>query len=407
MKPTRYKFTILHQVMSILPIHLVSKISRQYGIDKIARSFTPWSHVVSMVFGQISHALSLNDICDTLWNHSSALFTIRGACPPRRNTLSHANRTRNAQMAESLFWETLGHLQQQFPRFGFERKYKGFPRRFKRIINIVDSTTIQLIGKCIDWARHRRRKAAAKCHMRLDAQTFLPRFAIVRSAGSHDAKNARELCADIRSGEIVIFDKAYIDFKHLNDLTNRGIFWVSRAKENMSYTINKFRNRKHGYIISDIEIFLDGLKSSEDYPEKLRLVDAWIEIDGVETLMSFLTNNFEWSPASICELYNARWGIEVFFKEIKQTLQLSDFLGNNENAVRWQIWTALLAYVLLRFIKYMHAWKNTFPRLFTMIRGVLWSRFDLKSVLHICCGTAGVPPKVIAQPQQLYLPLFT
>ncbi len=407
MKPTRHKFTILQQVMSILPIHLVQKLSRRFGVDKQARSFSPWSHVVSLVFAQISHALSLNDICDSLWNHSSALSTIRGATTPRRNTLSHANRTRNADMAESLFWETLRHLQTHFPRFGFDRNYKDLPRRFKRIINIVDSTTIQLIGNCIDWARHRRRKAAAKCHMRLDAQTFLPRFALVRSADSHDASNARELCADIRRGEIVVFDKAYIDFKHLHDLTERGIFWVSRAKDNMSYTIRKHRKRKHDFIISDDEILLDGAKSSKDYTGKLRLIDAWIEVDGVETWMSFLTNNFDWSPASICDLYNARWGIEVFFKEMKQTLQLADFLGHNENAVRWQIWTALLTYVLLRFIKYSHKWQSTFPRLFTIIRGVLWSRLNLKSVLNISCGTASDPPRVLAQPQLLYLPIFT
>ncbi len=258
MRPIRHKFTILQQVMSILPIHLVQKLSRRFGVDKQARSFPPWSHVVSLVFAQISHALSLNDVCDSLRNHSSALSTFRGATTPRRNTLSHAN-----------------------------------------------------------------------------------------------------------------------------------------------------RKRKHDFIISDDEILLDGAKSSKDYTERLRLIDAWIEVDGVETWMSFLTNNFDWSPASICELYNARWGIEVYFKEVKQTLQLADFLGHNENAVRWQIWTALLTYVLLRFIKYVHKWQSTFPRLFTLIRGVLWSRLNLKSVLNICCGTASDPPRVLAQPQLLYLPIFT
>ena len=121
MKPTRHKFTILQQVMSILPTHLVHKVSRRYGVDKKARTFSPWSHVVSMVFAQVSHALSLNDICDTLRNHTSALFTIRSATPPRRNTLSHANRTRNADMAEALFWETLGHLLSIEPSKGRKR----------------------------------------------------------------------------------------------------------------------------------------------------------------------------------------------------------------------------------------------------------------------------------------------
>ena len=162
----------------------------------------------------------------------------------------------------------------------------------------------------------------------------------------------------------------------------------------------------HASIISDEEIQLDGIKSLKDYPEKLRLIEAMIVVDGVETWMTFLTNNFDWSPASICDLYNARWGIEVFFKEVKQTLQLADFLGYNENAVRWQIWTALLTYVLLRFIKYLNKWQSSFPRLFTIIRGVLWSRLNLNSVLNIYCGTAHAPPRMLAQPQQMYLPIF-
>ena len=110
---------------------------------------------------------------------------------------------------------------------------KRFARKFKRTIHVVDSTTIQLIASCLDWAKHRRRKAAAKCHLRLDLQSFLPRFAIIDTARENDAKRARELCAGIKDGEIVIFDKAYVDFAHLYDLLQRGVFWVTRAKDNL------------------------------------------------------------------------------------------------------------------------------------------------------------------------------
>jgi transposase len=285
------------------------------------------------------------------------------------------------------------------------RNYCGFPRRFKRIINVVDSTTIRLVANCLDWAKHRRRKAAAKCHMRLDLQTFLPRFALVKSAGSHDSTEAQELCADVRSGEIVVFDKAYVDFKHLNELNTRDIFWVTRAKDNMAYTIVK-RNKHSDVILKDVLIRLKITKSQEAYPSLIRMITAKVEVDGKITVMTFLSNNLEWSASSICDLYKARWGIEVFFKQIKQTLQLSDFLGHNENAVRWQVWTALLTYVILRFISYIGKWKGSFSRLFTVIRGVLWSRFDLMALLDKCCGTAGGYLRMRLLVEQLYLPGF-
>jgi hypothetical protein len=400
--PTRHKFTILKQVVEKIPGYLVSKLAREHNVDQKSRTFSPWSHVVSMVYAQLGHALSLNDVCDGLRNHAVPLSTLRGATAPSRNGLSHANRTRNADMAEALFWGTLKDIQKEHPRFGMGRNYCGFPRRFKRIINVVDSTTIHLVADCMDWAKHRRRKAAAKCHMRLDLQTFLPRFAVVKSAGSHDAIEAAALCADIRAGEIVIFDKAYVDFVHLYLLFCRGIFWVTRAKDNMAYEVIKKR-KCTGAILQDSLIRLKVKKTSDEYPEILRMIVAIVEVDGEEVEMTFITNNMEWSPASICDLYKARWGVEVFFKQLKQTLQLADFLGHNESAVRWQIWTALLTYVLLRFIEYLSKWEGSFARLFTTIRGVLWSRYDLFRILEFC-GTASGRQRTCAQPDQLFIP---
>jgi len=403
MTPTRNKFTILKQVMEKIPSYLVGKLAHKHGCDKQSRSFSPWSHVVTMVYAHLAHSLGLNDISDALRHHSGALASVRGATAPSRNGLSHANKVRSADMAEELFWETLAEIQKVYPQFGMGRKYCGFPSRFKRIINVIDSTTIKLVAYCMDWAKHRRRKAAAKCHMRLDLHTFLPRFAVVKTAGTHDSKEARTLCAGIRSGEIVVFDKAYIDFDHLLELTERGVFWVSRAKDNMAYRVVK-RSVHKGNVLKDHLIRLKGFQSGNDYPELMRMVTARVEVDGKMVVMTFLTNNMEWSSSSICDLYKARWGIEVFFKQIKQTLQLGDFLGYSENAVRWQVWTALLTYVVLRLISYIGKWKDSFARLFTVIRGVLWSRYDLWSLLDGCCGTAQEPPRMILSVEQLYLP---
>lgn len=406
MKPAKHKFTLLKQVVENIPAYLVAKLARQHGVLEKSRTFSPWSHVVSMVFAHLSHALSLNDICDTLRLHKGALSTIRNATPPSRNGLSHANAVRSAGMAQELFYEMLSHFSTHFPKFGrFDTSFK-LPRRIKRTINLIDSTTIQLFANCMDWAKHRRRKAAAKCHMLLNAQTFLPRFAVIKSAKSHDSVMARVLCNQLRDGEIVIFDKAYVDFKHLFELMQRGILWVTRAKSNMAYNIIKKFTITNRIIVLDAKIQLVGPKSSNEYPHYLRLIIADVIRDGKTVRMEFITDDFDLAASSITELYKARWDIELFFKQLKQTLKLSDFLGYSENAVQWQIWMALLTYVIMRFMAYMSKWKGTFARLFTTIRGVLWSYFDLYSLLDKCCGTEDGHRKLCMQTDQLYLPLF-
>jgi len=316
--------------------------------------------------------------------------------------LSHANKTRDSGMAETLFWNVYDSLKVQFPKFGSETRQCGLPRRFKRTINLVDSTTISLVANCMDWARHRRKKAAAKCHMRLDLQTFLPSFAIVKAASDHDSVEAKRLCAGIKEGEIVVFDKAYVDYEHLYELDKRGVFWVTRAKENMSCRIMK-TFPVSGKIIQDDIIKLTSKKSFDDYPKTFRRVIALVEVDGKEVEMTFISNNTTWAASSICDLYKSRWGIEAFFKQLKQTLQLADFLGHSENAIRWQIWTALLTYLLLRFLSYVTEWQGSFSRLFTTVRGVLWSKLSLYPLMRFC-GTAYRRQRMCAVVERLYLP---
>ena len=404
-KPTRTNLSILAQLCNLIPPFLVSKVARLCGVDKKARTFTAWSHVVALLFAQMTHALSLNDVCDALRNHGAKLARIRGAVAPAKNTFSHANRERDGQMAQTLFWEILNHLITLCPRFGGQT-FKGMPRRFKRAVHAVDSSTIQLVVNCIDWARHRRRKAAAKLHLRLNLQCFLPAFAIVDTAAHNDSRRARELCAGLETGEIVVFDKAYMAFAHLFDLTDRGVFWVTRAKDNMTCRVQKRLVKKpSGKILRDDLIVLSGALTHEKYPGVLRLVRAIVEIDGKEREMEFLSNNLEWAASSIADLYKSRWQIEVFFKEIKQTLQLCDFLGHNKNAVLWQVWTALILYVLLRFLAFANGWQHGFKRFFCLLRSSVWDNVLICSLASLC-GTAGGIPAMRAAPEQLYLPGF-
>ena len=426
MNPQKHTMSVLAQIASWIPDRIIENLAKKHRIQ--TRSFSATSHVLSMVYAHLAHALSLNDICDSLSNHAGTLEQIRNCTPPSRNGLSHANKTRSADMAEELFWTVYESLARQYPEFlTSSRNYPGLPHRFrKRTIRAVDSTTIKLTAFSMGWAMHRRQKAAAKMHTALNMRSFLPNFVIVKSARDSDPKSAWELCADMKAGEVVVFDKAYVDFKHLKTLSDRGVSWVTRSKDNMLYVVMGQQTtaggldaatagsvpsaspepganavgkdvgqqvpRKRRYIrkkcriISDERIRLTGVNTKEHYPEDLRLVTAEVEIKGKMVEMTFIANNFEWSAFTICQLYQCRWGVEVFFKEIKQTLQLADFLGYNENAVRWQIWTALLTYLLLRFVGWHHKWKHPFSRLFTLVRAILWNFFRIDSVIE-CCDT--------------------
>ena len=405
-KPTASKLSVLRQLCNLIPAHLVPKLARQTGVDFMARSFSAWSHVVSMLFGQLTHAIGLNDICDALRLYSGPLSSLRGATPPSRNNLSHANKRRDAALAERLFWAVLDHLQKLSPAFGTGRRGKGLARRFRRIIHVVDSSTIALIASCIDWAQHRRRKAAAKLHVRLDLHSLLPRFVLVESAKAADSIRAAEVCAGVKPGEIVIFDRAYVDFVHLDVLTEDGVFWVTRSKESLCFrVVKRLPKRTDKRILRDELVVLKNQDSRANYPRAMRRVRALVEVDGQEREMEFLTNNLSWSASSVADLYRCRWQIEVFFKQIKQSLQLCDFLGNSANAVRWQVWTALLLYVLMRFLCLMSSWSHSFTRLFTLLRAALWRRIDLWDLLRFC-GIAGGHFRYLGTPQHAYFPGF-
>jgi Transposase DDE domain/Domain of unknown function (DUF4372) len=381
-KPARSNVVVLKQILNLIPRGLINRHARETGVEDKARTFTVLSHLSAMLFAQLSHAMGLNDVCGWLRLKAGALSRF-GVAPPSKNGLSNANKERDAEFVEKLFWSTLSHLQHSCPGFAAGRKGKGLLRRFKVKIHAVDSTVMQLVANCMDWAKHRRRKAAAKMHLRLDLHSFLPSFAIVDTAGEHDNKRAREVCATILSGEIVIFDKAYVDFEHLSDLGVRGVWWVTRAKDNMKYRAVKNLTKGHENIVKDQIIALQGKHKGME----LRRVEAWVEVEDAWRIMVFITNNMQWSPRSVCDLYRRRWDIEVFFKQVKQSLKLGSFLGHSANAVRWQIYTALLVYVLLRYMAHLSEWGHSFTRLFAVTRSALWERIDLLRLLK-SYGTA-------------------
>jgi hypothetical protein len=402
-RPSRSQQTVLRQICELIPPHLVAKLARGCGNDRHERTFSSWSQTVAMLYAQVAHALSLNDVCDALHLSSGPLSAIRGARPPAKNTLSHANKVRDHALAEQLFWQMLAHLQGAFPGFGRGKRGRGLAHRFRTSIQIVDATVIGLVASCMDWAKHRRRKAAAKCHLRLDLQSFLPRMAIV-DARTADPTRAPELCAGLKPGEIVIFDKAYADFPHLWSLHGRGVFWVTRCLERFRYKVVEKRPKaKDPRIKRDVLIEPVTWHTRRNHPGSLRLVEAEVEVDGRLEIMTFLTNNLTWAASSVAELYRCRWQIEVFFKQLKQTVQLADFLGHSANAVKWQVWTALLVNLLMRFLAWRSNWAHSFSRLFTFVRAALWHRIGVDALLRRC-GTAQGDIRCIGQPAQAWLP---
>ena len=356
-----------------------------------------------MLYAQLTHAIGLNDVCDALRLFSGPLSAIRNAVGPSPNALSHANQVRDARMAEQLLWEQLEHLRTVTPAFAAGRQ--RLPR-FKRRLQVVDSTVITLVANCMSWAKHRRRKAATKLHMRLDLQSLLPRFAIIDLAPHHDNTRAPQMCAELKAGEIAIFDKAFLAFGHLWELTQRGVFWVTRAREDQDFRVlRRYLRKAQGSILRDDLIVLRGPKSSRLYPDLLRRVVARVELKGEILEMEFLTNNLEWSPRSVADLYRCRWDIEKFFRQIKQTFNLADFLGNSANAVHWQIWIALLLYVLLRYLAFLSNWQQSFTRLWALCRSGLWRKIDLLELLR-SYGIAAPPLHFVARPEQAYFADF-
>lgn len=404
-QPTRSKLSLFRQLCNLIPNHLVPKLARQHGVEEKARSFSPWSQVVALLYAQFTHAVGLNDVCDSLRLHAGPLSAVRGATAPSRNGFSHANRHRDPALAEDLFWQMLEHLKSLCPAFagGAGRRLAG---RFTRSIHVVDSTVLELVASCLDWAKHRRRKAAAKCHVRLDLQSFLPRFVLVDSARHADGHHARAVCAGLRAGEIVLFDRAYVDFTHLAELSARGVFWVTRAKASHQFrVVKKLLRRPEGHILRDDLVVLKVAATRVGHPARLRRVVARVEVDGQEVELTFLTNHFGWAASSVAALYKERWGIEVFFKQLKQTLQLADFLGNSAAAVRWQVWTALLMYLLLRFQAVVSRWGGSLVRLWAVLRAGLWLKLDLRALLE-SYGTAGGRVRLRGRPEAAYFPGF-
>ena len=364
--------TVFHQVLSFVRRDQFKALAGQLDADRYVKDFDSWSHLTAMIFAQAAGKDSLRDLQAAYNAQASALYHL-GAKPVKRSTLSDANQRRPWE----LFQQTYNLLLQRF-----QDLRPGHQFKFKNPLYSFDSTVVDLCLATFDWAKFRARKGAIKMHYRLSHDGIIPEIMVLTDGKKHDVKVAPQLAQDLQPDSIVSFDRAYIDFKFLFSLTQRRVWFVTRAKKNMDYAVvGQHLPPKNKNVVADLVIQLKGPKTQELYPQNLRLI---IFIDPIKNKrLVFITNNFNLAASTIAEIYKARWEIETFFKWIKQNLKLKSFMGTSKNAVLLQIWAALIYYLCMAFIKAQSKYKGSLHLLTEIVAVVLFQRVSLFEILDL------------------------
>lgn len=383
--------SLFSQLLHHFPRNEFAQLVVKHQAERRAKGFTCWTQLVSMLFCHMAHADSLREICGGLACCIGKLKHLGISKAPNKSTLSYANRHRPASLFEELFWTMADRFRQSG---GLGRRKTKF--RFKNKLLSLDSTTISLCLSLFPWAQFRRAKGGVKVHVLLDHDDYMPSFALITEAKRHDRTVAHQFT--LKPGSIVAFDKAYNDYTLFSRWTENGIFFVTRQKENTVYEVVEERDiPQYRSILSDQIIRLTGVKAEEKCPYLLRRVVVWDKVKEREIVL--LTNHLDFGASTISAIYKDRWEIEIFFKTLKQHLKVKTFIGTNENALRIQIWTALIALLLLKYLHHLSKFGWSMSNLATMLRLNLFTYRDLLDWLHDPFGQPPVIPRV-----QLTLP---
>ena len=360
----------------------------EHGSDRRSKGLSSWAQFVAMMFCQLGRAQSLREIEQGLASAEGRLQQLGVEEPAKRSTLSYANAHRPWQLYQSVFH----HLYQRCADITPGHKF-----RFRSRLLSLDATTIDLCAKVFDWARFRRTKGAVKIHMLLDHDGHLPRYAVITDGKTSDIEVARRL--ELPAGSIVVFDRAYNDYLWFTELTLLDVGFVTRMKVGSLYEVIESRSPQGKGVLRD-EIITIKTKHAEvdEHPVRLRRIE-FIDDDGKEFV--FLTNRLDLAAATIAEIYRQRWQIELFFKAIKQNLRIKTFVGTSENALHIQIWTALIAILMLRFLQLRSRWGWSLSNLVAMIRLNLFTYRQLYKWLD----DPFTPPDVGSTDLQLQLPV--
>jgi IS4 transposase len=333
--------TIFAQLMDFVPIYEFRKCVDRYNGNHKVISFSCWDQYLCMAFAQLTYRESLRDIQVCLRATQSKLYHLGIRGKVSRNTLAHANQTRDwliyADFAQILI--ATARKLYAADSFGIE---------LAQAVYALDSTTIDLCLALFPWAEFRRRKGAVKLHTLLDLHGNIPSVVIITTGKVHDVNILDQLVIEL--GAIYIMDRGYLDFARLYKIHQASAFFVTRAKVNFSRT-RLYSNPvdKSTGVQCDQIVVLKGYYAKKDYPEKLRRI-RYFDSKNNKTFV-FLTNNFVLPAITIADLYRCRWQVELFFKWIKQHLRIKAFYGTTENAVKTQVWIAISIYVLVAIVK--------------------------------------------------------
>jgi hypothetical protein len=367
---------------------------REHQAERSAKGFTCWSQFVAMLFCQTARADSLREICNGLACCLGKLTHLGIDRAPKKSTLSYANTHRPAALFESLFWRSLQRFrgQSSLGRLG-RQKF-----RFKNKLLSLDSTTISLCLALFPWAEFRQAKGGVKLHVLLDHDDYMPAYVVLTDARQADVRSAKSL--RLNRGSIVAMDRAYNDYRLFNTWTEQGVFFVTRMKKTTAYKVVETRTvPKNRSILSDDILEFTTKKARKDCPHRLRRIVVWDKDKQCEIVL--LTNHLAFGATTISAMYRERWQIELFFKALKQNLKVKTFVGTSENALRIQIWTALIALLLLRWLHYLSKAGWSFSNLASMLRLNLFTYRHLRDWLDDPFAT---PPEVTA-PQHFQLSL--
>ena len=331
---------VFAQLTDFLPRRAFDRIVKVYNGNKHVRSFTCWNQMLCMVFGQLTARDSMRDLMLSIEAHQSKYYHLGFGPTVTRRNLGKANEKRTYKIFEEFAYALIEQARKSCYSNDFEVKVDGN-------VYALDSTTIDLCLSVFWWAEFRKNKGGIKLHTLYDVKSSIPSFLYISKANVHDV-NILDMIP-YEAGSFYIVDKAYIDFKRLNLINSKGSFFVTRAKDNLRFNrMYSRRVEKSIGVLVDQLGKLEGYHSSKHYPGKLRRI-KYLDQEHQKELI-FLTNNTALNASEIALLYKKRWEVEIFFKWLKQHLKIKSFWGTTMNAVKIQIYCAIIAYCLVAII---------------------------------------------------------
>ena len=380
--------SIFGQILQIFSHQDFVRAVRETKADKGVKGFSCWGQFVAMMFCQLGQAQSLREICGGLATCLGKLKHLGVDAAPKRSTLAYANEHRPWQLYQKVFYQLLAKCRV------LARGKKPF--RFKNKLYSLDATLIELCVTLFDWAKYRQTKGAIKLHLLLDHDGYLPVFCSMTEGNVHEINIAHTL--KFPKGSILAVDRGYVDYEQFARWTEDGIFFVTREKDNAAYRVVEKRevpdNRN---IIKDQLIELTGYESIKKCPHILRRVEVWDAEN--ERIIVLWTNHITFGATTIASIYKDRWQIEIFFKTIKQNLKIKTFVGTSRNALLTQIWTALIAILVLKYLKFRSTLGWSLSNLVAMLRYNLFTYRNLWTWLDNPFET----PPIVPEAEQLVL----